>query len=590
MGDASAAPAASVSPDKDGLHGSPAYALLLAGDVRNAWLTAKARLNETPNCADAHFVLGELALDQGCMAIAENSFRHARARYPHDSDITSGLAESLLAQGKLGEAGKLLLELDETGTAGVPQVVTAARLLLRLGQVAAASTTIQDLVAEKPRDYAALFRLGHAFKRAGHLREALESYRRALGSAQPIERLDPDARPLRIGFLLQVAQAWTSLESVWEAFRLDPRFITTIIACPNHPTNRTEGGPEAIFDFLQQRDVPFSRWAAQTLEPDFVDVLFVQSPYDHTRPSELRGAALLKLVPRIAYVPYALEIGGGAENVGLLTNLPLHQFAWLLCARSESHKRNFARHCAAGDRHVVVTGHPKIDALSRPAPEDEALVEFAGGRKLVLWNPHYDARLGDPRWGGGYSTFVRWWRIFLAEFARRPELALLIRPHPLLFGALRQRAIMVPAEIEEFRLGCAARPNVRLDGGMSYLPAFARSAALMSDASSFLLEYAATGKPILYLHNPHGPGLNADGEFITTTCAVGEHEPQIGHFLDEVTRGHDPGADARRRALWGRYLHRPAHGAGQAIKEAVLARIRSENALTTPEAGPGSPA
>ena len=546
------------------------------GDYREALRLAQAALKADHRSIAALAVLGDVALLKDA-TMAENIFRQALQIAPHDATLSAGLGEALLGQNKSREAGKVL----RAAAAGDPRnlrVLTAtARWHEREGRFDEAAVALRLAVPLAPATAAACLGLGHAFKRCGCLPEALGRYRRAVGVETPIAAVDPAAKPVRIALLVQYPQGWTSIRSVWEAFRDDPQFATTIIACPNRPPNQVEGGSNAIYGFLEQQGVLFTRWTDFRFEPGFADVLFIQLPYDITRPTPLHGSELLKLVPRLAYVPYALEIGGGAENINLLTNLPLHQFAWAVFARSARHKAAFARSCASGDAHVVVTGHPKMDALrGLAAARDAELERFIAGRKMVIWNPHYDARPDGSEWGTGYSTFLRWWRFLPGEFGRRQDLAFVIRPHPLFFDTLKQRQLMTAEQVDEFLARCSAAGNVQIDRRSSYLPVFAASAAMMSDASSFVLEYAATGHPLLYLHNPHGPGLNADGAFVRDHCATAQTEAEIAAFLDDLAAGRDEHGDERRAAYRSEFMHLPAEGAGEAIKQAVLARLRTE--------------
>ena len=99
---------------------------------------------------------------------------------------------------------------------------------------------------------------------------------------------------------------------------------------------------------------------------------------------------------------------------------------------------------------------------------------------------------------------------------------------------------------------------------------------MLSDASSFVLEYAATGKPLLYLHNPAGPALNEDGEFVGAHLYTAHHEPDITGFLDMVAAGEDPLGESRR-AAFPEFMHQPAEGVGVAVKRAIIARLTAEH-------------
>ncbi|HEY4300168.1 MAG TPA: tetratricopeptide repeat protein [Candidatus Didemnitutus sp.] len=537
---------------------------------------ACAALRRDPACADAFVILGELALakPQG-ESVADNLFRQALALRPTDATVQRLLAKALLLQGKLNEAAPLVSRAIQAQPRDPATLLLAARLHLATGRLDEAEKILRSAVHFHPQWREAAGILGDVVKRRGALAEALVWHRRAAGARGPVEPVDFGTGKARVAFLVQYPQGWTSLKSVWAAFRADHDCAVTVIACPfKHP----DPNSEAIYGFLEKEGVPFVRWTDFKWEAGFADVLFVQLPYDDTRPAPLRILELLKLVPRLAYVPYALEIGGGAENINLLTNQPLHRMAWAIFARSSRHKTAFARSCIAGDGHVAITGHPKMDALRQLAEAgDDGLVRFAQGRKLVAWNPHFDVRPDGSEWGTGYSTFLRWQKFIVAEFARRPDLALAIRPHPLFFDTLKQRRVMTDEEITDFTARCAAAGNIHLDRRPSYLPIFAASAAMLSDASSFVLEYAATGKPLLYLHNPLGPGLNSDGDFVRTHAATAETEAGIARFLDGVAAGDDPTRAARTEAFRRECMHLPAEGAGETIRQVTLARLKQES-------------
>ncbi|MBA4137969.1 MAG: hypothetical protein C0518_11685 [Opitutus sp.] len=419
--------------------------------------------------------------------------------------------------------------------------------------------------------------LGHARKRQGRLAEALELHCWAHGFAAPAPLSKGERR--KVVFLVQHGPSWPGTESVWRAFAADPQWETTIVALPyTHPFyNRAQDDTNAIFDFLATNGVPHVRWDEFVLERGCADVMFVQNPYDVTRPKGWRIAELMKAVPRLAYIPYGIEIGGGEKNANWQFNQPLQQLAWAAFARSERHRGMFAAHCLAGAQHVHVTGHPKMDAqLDLAACRDAELTEFAGGRPTVVWNPQFDVQLNGTAFGSGFSTFLRWHEFMVDEFARRTDMAFIIRPHPLFFGTLEDRGIFTGAQVQAWLARCAAAGNVLLDRRASYVPAFAAADAMLSDASSFLLEFAGTGKPLLYLHNPHGPALNEDGAFIREHCAVAQAETEIRRFLDDVAARRDP-HQARRMAAYREFMHRPSEGVGETIKRVVNARLDDES-------------
>lgn len=561
---------------------------LAQGNRAGALDLARAALGKDPRSFDAHMLIGELALGQpGNAKLAERLFRQALKLRPAETAAEILLAEACQAMGDLTEAETRLKRLRQKRPRDPRVLLAAVRFYQTQGRADEAVAALTEASRLDPANSGLALQLGHALKRSGRLLDALVAYRRAVGVETPLPMIDPAERPVRVAFIVQYPQGWSSLESVWKEFAEDSRITTTLIALPFMYGHGTADGDLSILSYLRKRNVPFVRGEDFVLSPNFADVVFFQLPYDYTRPAAWSVAQILKLVPRLAYIPYALEIGGGGENIGLLTNLPLHQVAWAICARSERHRSAFGQYCASGNQHVVVTGHPKMDILPMlNKRRDPSLDQFIAGRKMVIWNPHFDGRPDGTAWGSGYSTFTRWHRFLLDEFIRRPYLAFVIRPHPLFCNIFQQRRIMSQGQIDEFFALCAAADNVQIDRRASYLPVFASASALISDASSFILEFSATDRPLLYLHNPHGPGLNADGDFVRDYCATAQTEKDIVGFLDAVAAESDPRRETRRSAYRREFMHLPTTGAAVAIKNAILTRLREEStAASTALAG-----
>ena len=552
-------------------------------------LAAKA----DPASAEAHLVEG-----LGAVAAARRSgawmihgrglqaIREASRLAPDRADIALRLGVVLRdAGGTMPEAAPAYgraIELDPSNAAAW---FWLGEVRMRLGQPPEAERCFRECLARAPSDRRARLWLGHSLKHQGRIREAHAAYAAALGG--PVGKREGAARGgrRRAVFVAQNTHSWPCLASVHGAFAADPSWETVVVALPwVHPSYEASGrggDKDRIFAFLEEQGVPHVRWEKFPLRERDADLVFLQSPYDVTMPEGWRVADLVRSGHRLCYVPYALEFGGGAEDVLHQFNLPLQQHAWAVCARSEAHRALFAEHCEAGASHVIVSGHPKFDSLCREmsvAP-DPGLVAFAAGRPLVLWNPHFDVRLDGSLWGNGYSTFLRWGRFLLEEFSRRPGLAFVVRPHPIFLAALEQRGIMTRGELDSFAARCGSIPNVRLDASAAYYPVLAAADALVSDASSLMLEFGVTGKPVCYLHNPRGPVAHPDYEldldYIREHQAWAGDEDGIRAFLDRVEKGMDEGAGERAAELRRRMGVRPG-GSGPAFKLELERRLAAE--------------
>jgi tetratricopeptide (TPR) repeat protein len=557
--------------------------LFRQGNLQGARGLARAVWHADADNIDALALLGEIALrEKHGAARAAKLFARALALRPKDRGLELWLAEALRQQGQFAAAEAHFVRVLATQRNSLPALLGLGRARIAQNKTATAEEVLREAARLHPQEAAVAAELARLTKRSGRILESIRWQRRTLGCTKPLPPLRPEGKR-RVLFIVQHPSTWTSIASIVAAFRADPGWEATLVALPyNHPYLPDPGARLAIFAFLREEGLPFIPWQEFALEPGCADVAFLQNPYDVTRPPGWRTTELLQVVPRLAYAPYAIEFGGTHEDVAHQFNQPLQNHAWAVFARSEAHRALFARHCAAGAAHVVATGHPKYDllcALPEPAP-DSTWRRFARGRALVLWNPQFDIRPDGSDAGTGYSTFLRWWRVLPEEFARRPELALVIRPHPLFFTTLEARRILSRAEIDDFRARCAQAGNIAFDTSPSYLEVFAAADALVSDGSSFLIEFGLTGKPICYLHNARGPvahlAYEIDLDFIRDTCRWAERSEELCAFLDGVTRVEGPALAPAAAAAQRRLSANPT-GAGRAIKRVIEERLRAES-------------
>jgi hypothetical protein len=338
-------------------------------------------------------------------------------------------------------------------------------------------------------------------------------------------------RAARVHFFFQVPETWSTWESVWRACMESPHIQATIVLLPF--VHGSAGDPSRARKFLAERSIPFVHFSAYSLDEEQPDLVFLQNPYDSTRPPELAVDRLLSHGVRIAYIPYGLDVGGGQDNLRWQYDLDVQRKAWRIFVRSEDHRRMYGLHCLAGNRNVVVTGHPKIDNIVTRCRPSVGAKQRKDARKTVLWCPHFSLE------AGGWSTFMALYDGILGFFEQQPaDLSLVVRPHPLFFGRLQEIAAVADVTEQELRRRFHQPPWIALDEKEDYSEAFLASDALMTDAGSFLLEYLPTEKPILYLHNPEGPGLNESAAFVDSYYRASGFAA-VRDFVEMVRHGDD---------------------------------------------------
>ena len=186
----------------------------------------------------------------------------------------------------------------------------------------------------------------------------------------------------------------------------------------------------------------------------------------------------------------------------------------------------------------------------------------------MLWTPHW----GERRDQAELSTFLRWRDLVMAIFKERDDMVLIIRPHPFLFEQLVEQQLMMPDEIAAWKEGIARSSNVWLDELWDFRSAFHLSNGLMADAGSFLMLYGFTKKPLLYLKNPRGPGLEEDQQFVQNYY-VGQKDEDIARFVGMVHNAEDPLQTVRVKDVYSS-IFMPETGSGFFIKEHVVHAVR----------------
>lgn len=353
----------------------------------------------------------------------------------------------------------------------------------------------------------------------------------------------PASGKRHIALLYQLPESWGNVRTIWEAARDDADLQVSVVMLPFiHKDYQWKR--ETCEAHLNELGVPFVAWDAFDLASAGFDAAIYTSPYDETRPAAYRFENLRQLVGCTAYIPYGLEVGGGAHNYVYQYGQPVIAGATAVFVRSEGVREMFTRHCPSGAGHVHVTGHPRMDGLANLSAfaVDPALRAAIGGRRAVLWNAHFSID------GDFWSTFDLLAADIFEAFAQRPDLALIFRPHPLLWQKLINLNILDQAGIAALKQALQAR-GVILDEHTDHRHAFAASDALLSDVGSFLMEYLATGKPVLYLHNPDGLGLNEEGRSVVRHYAQATSAAQVEQFLDQLRNGQDQLGEQRREAI-----------------------------------------
>src|SRR5690554_3865049 len=249
-----------------------------------------------------------------------------------------------------------------------------------------------------------------------------------------------------LGILYQLPESWANVYSIWKAAHQDPDTEVKVIVLPFYHNDYIWDARRAKAH-LEDLGVSYVMWNECDPYNGDLDAIIYTSPYDATRPDIYQFEALRPHIRVIAYVPYGLEVGGGPTNYTLQYGQPVTAGADAVFVRSERVRTMFRKYCPSGNSHVFVTGHPRMDGFADPGTfePDPTLIEKIHGRTSVLWNPHFSID------GDLWSTFDQFAAPIFELFENRGNLALLFRPHPLLWKKIVNLGILDQCGIERLK-------------------------------------------------------------------------------------------------------------------------------------------
>lgn len=354
---------------------------------------------------------------------------------------------------------------------------------------------------------------------------------------------------IRLVFIVITPEIWTSIQSVWSRASKDDRFEVSVVLLKSSNLEISLTSFSRAQVLLEEAGIPYfteSNFSLAIYQPH---VVFYPLPYGSLYPNSYKPDVVQAIGCRIAYVPYGLEVGGGLFNTRYQYDSDVPRVAWRVFARSQAQLKSFNRYCSYGNGHVVVTGHPRaaIDK-SREVQQHDAAKTKARGRQVILWTPHFTV-LTSRKW----SSFLDHHEKILRLIDDRPDLFLLIRPHPFLRTSLAKLNDWGHERVSAWFSSIDEKDNAQVDTEIDYRPAFETSSALMADAGSFLVEYLHTGKPICYLTGKDDIGLSEEVRSLDCFYA-GATEIDIAGFMDQVIKNSEDSLLEERKCALKTYF------------------------------------
>ena len=340
-------------------------------------------------------------------------------------------------------------------------------------------------------------------------------------------------KKLHIIFLTQETFCWPSLESVFKAATEEPDVNAAVIYTPFFHKNYTE--QVDYYDAYKEMGVPILRHNEYDLVTDSPDVAFMIKPYANV-PEPYTVENINSVVPRIVYIPYGMEITTDLIRFGF--QYYGHYKAWRHCAYGQIVKDYGTKYGYRNGENLAVWGHPKADHYRDLEKNRENIPpewkERIGGRKVVLWTPHHLIDLNE----NGTGTWLIWGEHILKAAQKHPELFFIVRPHPLMMGMLVNTNALSQAQADRIRQSIDNAENMLWDPNDDYRIAFDTADAIITDGTTFSVEFLYTKKPII-LTPRNMEGFYFYREMLESYYIVNSIQ-DISAYMDMIAAGEDP--------------------------------------------------
>jgi hypothetical protein len=323
--------------------------------------------------------------------------------------------------------------------------------------------------------------------------------------------------PIKVVFLTFYFEAWDALADVHAHMLADPRFEVTVIAIPRRfRKDEPFSGVEKVSAFFDSLGVEHSQFNFQDsneglsrlkeLAPDYV---FINYPWQRNYQPGYRVEVLSEFT-KVCYVPYySLALVNEPGELGVTPYLYTqrsNQLASLVFTQDPNTLDAYAK-TSRGNDYVHLTGTPKLDALVRKTNKREAAWPLGpSDRRKMVWAPHHSFSTAWFNFGMFPQIFEQ-----MLEFAREnSDLDIVMRPHPIMFGTLRDQGLIAKEVLDAWVEDWKALPNAAIDHETDIAELFASADIFVTDGISFLGEYPiATGKPAIFFdkaeHWPWSP-------------------------------------------------------------------------------------
>lgn len=366
-------------------------------------------------------------------------------------------------------------------------------------------------------------------------------------------------KKIKVVFLAIHKSVW-KVDPVFKKMLEDPFFEPTILICPytNYGDERMWQDMEEAYEYFEGKGYPVlssynkeqERWL--TLDEIRPDIVFFTNPHNLTRKEYYKDAYLNYLS---CYVPYFFMATKHDGDESIQLSRVFFTSLWKIFWAHDHTGEQYKKVSVCKGRNSCVTGYPAVENLlirecsTKSNPWKEQITQ----KKKIIFSPHHTIE-NDIN---SLSTFI-----FLGESvkalasANKDKVQWSFKPHPILKSKLYEHPDWGVDRTNEYYNFWKESDFTQLDEG-EYDSLFKTSDAIIHDCSSFIIEYAFTGKPCLYLvnHNNLKGLLNEFGEGVMQIYQQARSQQEVKYFVESVIN-ESIGSDIINRSYFNIYLEK----------------------------------
>lgn len=292
-------------------------------------------------------------------------------------------------------------------------------------------------------------------------------------------------RKIRVGFLVTENEKW-GCQILYDKLKAHPDFepvlLLSSLDIDDKPILQEKFSRNQSFfkqacgDIVEVYDPQHHEF--RSLRPYDLDILFYDQPWSIAKkhcPITVSKFALT------CYVPYCFEEGWGKIKERYVG------FHALLFREYVSHPLIRQHYLAQGYKreNVHVISYPKLESYLSSIPNE---------KKYIIYAPHHSVDVNSIFFG----TFS-WNGHFMLEYAKQhPEFHWIFKPHPRCkISFLRAGLFKNKEELDKYYNQWANIGQVCEKG--NYMNLFQQAHGLITDCSSFLIEFLPTKQPVIHL-------------------------------------------------------------------------------------------